>query len=275
MISGAAEAASAARRQRTSGRVDMATEHYRCALLELCLRGRVGREFVDIFAIDEAGDDLLFAGARVDPGDGDLLRLGFGGGRGFFGLLGLGAFGAEAFELVVGPPPLAMETRLDGGETGGMKDADGGLHGLGVEIELQLFGAEGFPLGVGHLVNQVLFGVVARLVVGLDAGVEGVEFGGVLVGEDEGAGAEAMAEGVEAGAGFAGGGAGAGGFFGVAAIGRDLLFSCHDVFPFFDIRSQKGRLAGWRGRAADSGRYGSIGGDLDWAAGWADGGRGG
>jgi len=62
--------------------------------------------------------------------------------------------------------------------------------------------------------------------------VERVEFGGVFIGEDEGAGAKAVTQVIKAGPGFTRGGAGTGGLLRVAAISRDLFFGGHNVTFF-------------------------------------------
>ena len=56
---------------------------------------------------------------------------------------------------------------------------------------------------------------------------EGLEFGGVFAGDDEGAGVNAGFEGIEAGNGLARVGAGAGGAERVEAVSFDLRDSCH------------------------------------------------
>jgi len=57
-----------------------------------------------------------------------------------------------------------------------------------------------------------------------ETGQQGVEFGGVFLGEDGVAGAESVGAGVGGDFGFALGGFGAGGELGVAAIGFDFQF---------------------------------------------------
>jgi hypothetical protein len=60
---------------------------------------------------------------------------------------------------------------------------------------------------------------------------EGLEFGGIFAGDDEGPSVDAGFERVEGGAGFAFGRGGARGFLGVKAIGVNLCFGRHSLKP--------------------------------------------
>jgi hypothetical protein len=78
------------------------------------------------------------------------------------------------------------------------------------------------PFGVGHFADEALLGEVAGGEMVGEFGEEGEVFGGVVAGEENGLGAEAVAEVVAGGFLFTGGGDGAGGEFGVELVGGEL-----------------------------------------------------
>jgi hypothetical protein len=81
------------------------------------------------------------------------------------------------------------------------------------------------PLGGDEGVDEGEFGGAGRLIVVVECGGEGFEFGGIFAGDDMGPGVDAGFQGVEGRGGFAFGGFGASGFLGVQAVGVDLGFS--------------------------------------------------
>jgi len=111
--------------------------------------------------------------------------------------IGVGKILVEAFDLVI------PELRFDAAETA-----------LG-------------PFGGDEGVDEGEFGGAGRLVVVVECGGEGFEFGGIFAGDDVGPGVDAGFQGVERRGGFAFGRRWAGGFLGVEAIGVDLGFSGH------------------------------------------------
>jgi hypothetical protein len=148
---------------------------------------------------------------------------------------------AAAMELAMGPVPGAFERgqlTLDPGEEfggGTVAEEDGaevGAGGLGEEgaIELRLDAAKAplVPIGADHGVDVEGFGRVGRAEAGVVVADEGLVFGGIFAGDDNGFGVEAVLECVEAGGGLARIGAGSGRFLRVGAIGGDLCWCSHD-----------------------------------------------
>jgi len=83
------------------------------------------------------------------------------------------------------------------------------------------------PFGVDQGVDAHALDGRGGVVVAVVFGAEGVEVFRVFAGEDGGVGVDAGLQGIETGSGFALDGARAGGFLSVAAVGLDLLESCH------------------------------------------------
>ncbi len=98
----------------------------------------------------------------------------------------------------------------------------GAFHAMGREAGFDAGHAAERPVGPGHLAEADILELVGGLVGGAEAVEEGLEFGGVLDGEDGVAGGDAAGAAVIGDFGFAFGGTGAGGAEGVAAIGVDL-----------------------------------------------------
>jgi hypothetical protein len=117
---------------------------------------------------------------------------------------------------------LADGTGRLGGGVGAVLDLAGAFQAIGVEAALDAGHAAEAPVGPGHLAEAELLSFVGGLEGGAEAVEEGLEFGGVLDGEDGVAGGEAVGAAVMGDFGFACGGARAGGAQGVAAIGVDL-----------------------------------------------------
>jgi hypothetical protein len=101
------------------------------------------------------------------------------------------------------------------------------FHAIGKEAGFDAHDAAETPFGPGQLAEAGLLGFVGGLVDGAEAVEEGLEFGGVLHGEEGVAGAEAVGAAVIGDFGFALGGARAGGELGVAAVGVDLELGRH------------------------------------------------
>jgi hypothetical protein len=114
-----------------------------------------------------------------------------------------------------------------GGGVGAIHDLAGAFHAVGVQAALDADHAAETPVGAGHLAEAELLGLVGGLEGGAEAVEEGLEFGGVLDGEDGVAGGEVVGTAVMGDFGFAFGGAWAGGELGVAAIGVDLRLGRH------------------------------------------------
>jgi hypothetical protein len=80
-------------------------------------------------------------------------------------------------------------------------------------------GAAEAPFGVGHFADAAFLLEAGGVVFGVEEVEEELEFGGIVAGEEDGGGAEAVLEGVAGGGGLAGGGARAGGVLGVGLVG--------------------------------------------------------
>src|SRR5204863_4071068 len=83
------------------------------------------------------------------------------------------------------------------------------------------------PVGADHGVDVKGFGGRGGMELAAVFGDEGVVFGGVFAGDDDGLRVESMLQSVEAGGGLALGGAGSGGHLRVGAIGCGLCWSSH------------------------------------------------
>jgi hypothetical protein len=114
-----------------------------------------------------------------------------------------------------------------GGGVGAIHDLAGAFHAVGVQAALDADHAAETPVGPGHLAEAELLGLVDGLEGGAEAVEEGLEFGGVLVGEEGVAGGEVVGAAVAGDFGFALGGAWAGGELGVTAVGVDLQLGRH------------------------------------------------
>ncbi len=179
------------------------------------------------------------------------MRLGRIGWR-LRGRLGLApAGGLEALELAKGAEEGALQAALEGGDAlQGLRAAavlEGPAHDLGhghflalgagepveiiaggvEQVALGQFAAGQFPLGDDHLLDQGQLDLAFGLEVGGEVIAELLEFLGVFVRQDDGAGAEPVGEGVEADGGLALEGARAGRKRGVAPVGLDLVESSH------------------------------------------------
>ena len=140
----------------------------------------------------ELGLDL--AGVAEEIAEGVVVGIGGEGLQGE-GETGVGIFGKG----------------LLGGVALAVKVVDDLLEEEFLEADFDLLGTQDAP-GVGGELGdeELLVGALGGEVLG-EAGLEGLELGGVFKGEDGELGGEAVLEGVEAGFGFAGRGAGAGG----------------------------------------------------------------
>jgi hypothetical protein len=95
----------------------------------------------------------------------------------------------------------------------------GAFHGIDEDAGLEAEDAAETPFGAGQLADVRILEGVGGLEHVEEAVEQGLEVGGVLLGEDGVAGAEAVGAGVGGDLGFALGSSGAGGALGVAAIG--------------------------------------------------------
>ena len=95
----------------------------------------------------------------------------------------------------------------------------GAFHGIDEDAGLEAEDAAETPFGAGQLADVRILEGVGGLEDVEETVEQGLEVGGVLLGEDGVAGAEAVGAGVGGDLGFALGSSGAGGALGVAAIG--------------------------------------------------------
>lgn len=137
--------------------------------------------------------------------------------------------GFEAVEAIEGAGVVG-EVREGDGEAGFLIEGRVGavqvrgltVHGVGVSGGLDVVEALETPVGGSDFADEAEFEFVGGLEA-LDEGVEeGIEGGGVLVGEDDGGGEEAVAEGGGGDAGATGGGDGSGGGAAVGGGGGAL-----------------------------------------------------
>ena len=111
-----------------------------------------------------------------------------------------------------------------GGGIGATLGLAGTFHAIDADAGLDAKGAAETPFGAGQLADAGILEGVGRLEDVAETVEEGLEVGGVLLGEDGVAGTESVGAGVGGDFGFALGSFGAGGALGVAAIGFDLSF---------------------------------------------------
>ena len=109
----------------------------------------------------------------------------------------------------------------------GIAGFDGRVFGEGAGFVS--FRAGQLPLRDGRLVDQILLGRVLRLVLVLEAGVDFVKILLFFAGQDEGAGAQAVAQVVHGGRGLAFRAFWTRTLLCIAAICRDLFLCCHGV----------------------------------------------
>jgi len=178
---------------------------------------------------------LLFAWERGEKGVDEFVGGGFGGGFGeselivtpfAVGLLVL-AFELRFIAQPGGVGGAGFREGFDGAgrEFGGVGvgkpgGEDGDLAGEGRFV----VGADAAetPFGVGHFADEAGFGEVGGVEMLGEFEEEGLVFGDVVTGEEDGLGAETVPE-IVAGGDFApGGGDGAGGELGIGSVGRDL-----------------------------------------------------
>ncbi|MBV9304459.1 MAG: hypothetical protein JOY62_06245 [Acidobacteriaceae bacterium] len=86
---------------------------------------------------------------------------------------------------------------------------------------LKANGALGEPPGLGHFVNQKLFGLSGGRVLFEEGVLERVEIGGVFARDDQSAAGETMLEGITRRSQFSGGASRAGRALGVLAVGGE------------------------------------------------------
>ena len=105
------------------------------------------------------------------------------------------------------------------------------VEAIGDEAGFDAGDAAEAPVGGGHLTDEELLGGVLGLELGTEALEQFLKFLPVLLGQDDGAGNEAVFLGVDADDGFTLGGLGAGTAPGVATVGLDFLFAGHGTPP--------------------------------------------
>jgi hypothetical protein len=167
-----------------------------------------------------AGGLKLLEGFVVGAAEGVFVTGELGEGVGF--AVAIEGDAEESGVLVV--EDLLWRTAGVGGGIGATLGLAHAFHGIDEDAGLEAKGAAEAPFGRGQVADVRILERVGGQEDVAETVEEGLELGGIFLGEDAIAGAEAVGAGVGGDLGSALGGLGAGGALGVATIGFDFSF---------------------------------------------------